>query len=325
MELLKKHISQALVHLLFWILFTFVSLFVFSEYYWSENPFLQYLSILVIIVYTNNFIILPFFVKRKQYVLYAVLFILISFLATQLYCNVFTKCGCSFMKCLSDYLWQTIVPLIFFSFVWILFKYLEREKEIEKALQERTELELRFLKSQINPHVLFNNLNTVYSYSIEKPEQTPDLILKLSDNLKHVLYESTEDYIPLDKELQYIDNYIDFQKIRTHGIKNVSYNVSVDSYHHKIAPLLLITIIENAFKHSPPNSDIIINIKVIQNTLECYIQNDISTVIKEKDSLESIGLSNLKKRLNLLYHNNYNLKVLENETFTVTLHLNLDS
>lgn len=325
MELLKKHISQALVHLLFWILFTFVSLFVFSEYYWSENPFLQYLSILVIIVYTNNFIILPFFVKRKQYVLYAVLFILISFLATQLYCNVFTKCGCSFMKCLSDYLWQTIVPLIFFSFVWILFKYLEREKEIEKALQERTELELRFLKSQINPHVLFNNLNTVYSYSIEKPEQTPDLILKLSDNLKHVLYESTEDYIPLDKELQYIDNYIDFQKIRTQGIKNISYNVSVDSYQHKIAPLLLITIIENAFKHSPPNSDIIINIKVIQNTLECYIQNDISTVIKEKDSLESIGLSNLKKRLNLLYHNNYNLKVLENETFTVTLHLNLDS
>jgi two-component system LytT family sensor kinase len=324
MELLKKHISQALVHLLFWILFTFVSLFVFSEYYWSENPFLQYLSILILIVYTNNFIILPFFVKRKQYFLYAVLFILISFLATQLYCNVFTKCGCSFMKCLSDYLWQTIVPLIFFSFVWILFKYLEREKEIEKALQERTELELRFLKSQINPHVLFNNLNTVYSYAIEKPEQTPDLILKLSDNLKHVLYESTEDYIPLDKELQYIDNYIDFQKIRTQGIKNVSYNVCVDSYQHKIAPLLLITIIENAFKHSPPNSHIIINIKVNQNTLECFIQNDISKVIKEKDSLESIGLSNLKKRLNLLYHNNYNLKVLENETFTVTLHLNLD-
>lgn len=325
MELLKKYISQALVHLLFWILFTFVSLFVFSEYYWSENPFLQYLSILVIIVYTNNFIILPFFVKRKQYILYTVLFILTSFLATQLYCNVFTKCGCSFMKCLSDYLWQTIVPLIFFSFVWILFKYLEREKEIEKALQERTELELRFLKSQINPHVLFNNLNTVYSYSIEKPEQTPDLILKLSDNLKHVLYESKEDYIPLDKELQYIDNYIDFQKIRTQGIKNVSYNVSIDSYQHNIAPLLLITIIENAFKHSPPNSNIIINIKVIQNTLECYIQNDISKVIKENDSLESIGLSNLKKRLNLLYHNNYNLKVLENETFTVTLHLNLDS
>ncbi|TCP28008.1 histidine kinase [Tenacibaculum skagerrakense] len=322
MEFIKKHISQILVHLLFWLLFTFVSLFVFSEYYWSENPFLQYLSILVIIVYTNNFIILPFFVKRRQYVLYAVLFILISFLATQLYCNVFTKCGCSFMKCLSDYLWQTIVPLIFFSFIWMLFKYLEREEEIENALKERSELELKFLKSQINPHVLFNNLNTVYSYSIEKPEQTPDLILKLSDNLKHVLYESTEDYISLEKEIQYIDNYIDFQKIRTQGIKEVLYDTSIDSFEHKIAPLLLITIIENAFKHSPPNSKIKIKISVSGDVLECFIQNEISSTSKEND-YESIGLSNLKKRLELLYYDNYLLNVLEKNTFTVTLRLNL--
>lgn len=322
MEFIKKHISQILVHLLFWLLFTFVSLFVFSEYYWSENPFLQYLSILVIIVYTNNFIILPFFVKRKQYILYAVLFILISFLATQLYCNVFTKCGCSFMKCLSDYLWQTIVPLIFFSFIWMLFKYLEREEEIENALKERSELELKFLKSQINPHVLFNNLNTVYSYSIEKPEQTPDLILKLSDNLKHVLYESTEDYISLEKEIQYIDNYIDFQKIRTQGIKEVLYDTSIDSFEYKIAPLILITIIENAFKHSPPNSKITIKISVSGDVLECFIQNEISSTSKEND-YESIGLSNLKKRLELLYYDNYLLNVQEKNPFTVTLRLNL--
>lgn len=322
MEFIKKHISQILVHLLFWLLFTFVSLFVFSEYYWSENPFLQYLSILVIIVYTNNFIVLPFFVKRKLYVSYAVLFILISFLATQLYCNVFTKCGCSFMKCLSDYLWQTIVPLIFFSFIWMLFKYLEREEEIETALKERSELELKFLKSQINPHVLFNNLNTVYSYSIEKPEQTPDLILKLSDNLKHVLYESTEDYISLEKEIQYIDNYIDFQKIRTQGIKQVIYNTSIDSFQHKIAPLLLITIIENAFKHSPPNSEIKISINVSGNVLKCSIQNEISS-IKGQNDYESIGLSNLKKRLELLYYDNYTLHIQESNPFTVQLHLNL--
>ncbi|WP_243693040.1 sensor histidine kinase [Tenacibaculum skagerrakense] len=226
------------------------------------------------------------------------------------------------MKCLSDYLWQTIVPLIFFSFIWMLFKYLEREEEIENALKERSELELKFLKSQINPHVLFNNLNTVYSYSIEKPEQTPDLILKLSDNLKHVLYESTEDYISLEKEIQYIDNYIDFQKIRTQGIKEVLYDTSIDSFEHKIAPLLLITIIENAFKHSPPNSKIKIKISVSGDVLECFIQNEISSTSKEND-YESIGLSNLKKRLELLYYDNYLLNVLEKNTFTVTLRLNL--
>ncbi len=306
---------------MFWVLFIFISLFVFSEYYWSENPFLQYLSILVIIVYANNLVLLPYFVRNKQYILYALLFILISFLATQLYCNVFTRCGCSFMKCLSDYLWQTLVPLFFFSFVWILFKYLDREKEIETALQERTELELKFLKSQINPHVLFNNLNTIYSYSIEKPDQTPELILKLSDNLKHVLYESNSDFIHLEKELQYIDNYIDFQKIRTQGIKEIVYTKTIDSVQHQIAPLLLITIIENAFKHSIPNSTIRIHIETKENFLVCSCENYFSETSISKP--EAIGLKNLKKRLNLLYNNQHILNVSKQDTFKVSLKLNL--
>ncbi|CAL2079890.1 His_kinase domain-containing protein [Tenacibaculum sp. 190524A05c] len=321
MELFKKHITQILVHLLFWLLFVFISLFVFSEYYWSENPFLQYLSILVFIVYANNLILLPYFVKKKQYIVYAILFIIISFLATQLYCNVFTRCGCSFMKCLSDYLWQTLVPLFFFSFVWILFKYLDREKEIETALQERTELELKFLKSQINPHVLFNNLNTIYSYAIEKPDQTPDLILKLSDNLKHVLYDSNSDFIPLEKELQYIDNYIDFQKIRTQGIKEIVYTKSISSIQYQIAPLLLITIIENAFKHSTPNSTIRIHIEIKNDTLLCTCENSFSDSAVSKP--EAIGLKNLQKRLNLLYQNQHEFKVSKEDIFEVSLKLNL--
>lgn len=321
MELFKKHITQILVHLLFWLLFVLISLFVFSEYYWSENPFLQYLSILIFIVYANHLILLPYFVGKKQYIVYAILFILISFLATQLYCNVFTRCGCSFMKCLSDYLWQTLVPLFFFSFVWILFKYLDREKEIETALQERTELELKFLKSQINPHVLFNNLNTIYSYAIEKPDQTPDLILKLSDNLKHVLYESNSDFIPLEKELQYLDNYIDFQKIRTQGIKEIVYTKSIGSVQYQIAPLLLITIIENAFKHSTPNSIIRIHIEIKDETLLCTCENSFSDSAIFKQ--EAIGLKNLQKRLNLLYQNQHEFTVSKNDTFKVSLKLNL--
>lgn len=120
MTIVNKNISQILVHILFWMLFIFVSLFVFSDYYWAQNPFLQYLFVLVVIVYSNNLFLLPYFVKRKLYVLYIFMFVAISFLATQLYCNVFAQCGCSFMKCLSDYLWQTLVPLIFFSFIWML-------------------------------------------------------------------------------------------------------------------------------------------------------------------------------------------------------------
>ncbi len=321
MEFIKKHITQALVHLLFWTVFILISLFVFSKYYWSENPFLQYLSILIVIVYLNNLILLPYFVKKKWYLIYSILFIGISFFATQLYCNVFAECGCSIMKCLSDYLWQTIVPLIFFSFIWMLFMYLDKEKEVEKTKQERTIMELKFLKSQINPHVLFNNLNTIYAYAIEKPDQTPSLILKLSENLKHVLYDSNADYILLEKEIQYIDNYIDFQKIRTEGIKEIQYSKSIQSTNHKIAPLLLITIIENAFKHSSVDSIINIHLKADGTSLECFCENDFS---KSNDSKnEAIGLINLKKRLDLLYKDKYVIEIKEDNRFSVLLKLTL--
>ncbi len=128
---LNKHTSQILVHILFWMLFVFVSLFFFSQYYWRANPFLQYISILVVIVYINHFVLLPFFVRKKLYILYVLIFVAISFFATLLYCYVFAQCGCSIMKCLSDYLWQTLVPLIFFSFVWMLYSFIDKHEEVE--------------------------------------------------------------------------------------------------------------------------------------------------------------------------------------------------
>lgn len=317
----KKHSSQILVHLLFWTLFVFVSLFVFSKYYWEENPFLQYVVILVLLVYGNNQIVLPFFVRKKWYVLYTFVFVLISFLATILYCDVFAQCGCSIKKCLSDYLWQTLTPLIFFSFIWMLFRYKEKHDEVEKIKQEHLKMELQFLKSQINPHVLFNNLNTIYSYSLEKPTETPDLILKLSDNLKHVLYESNADKISLSKELSFIDNYIDFQKIRTEGTKQIRYTKNLDGKMYTIAPLLLITLIENAFKYSKVDSLITVAIKAENEVLECICKN-----VYDKNTIKhkiGIGLKNLKKRLNLLYKGNYELKINQENEFTAYLKIEL--
>lgn len=322
MTIRNKNISQILVHILFWMLFIFASLFVFSPYYWKQNPFLQYLFILVIIVYVNNLILLPFFVKKKLYSVYLFVFAVISVLATQLYCYVFAQCGCSILKCLSDYLWQTLVPLIFFSFVWILYRYLDQQEEVEKIKQEHTEMELKFLKSQINPHVLFNNLNTIYSYSIEKPTETPELILMLSDNLKHVLYESNSKTISLEKELQFLDNYIKFQKIRTEGVKTIAYSVERDMGHYQIAPLLLVTIIENAFKHSVLHSEIKIQIHINKGTLECTCINEYD---KERTSANDfrIGLQNLEKRLELLYKDKHHFEIKRNDVFKVYLKLNL--
>lgn len=322
MKLLSKHISQVLVHILFWMLFVFVSLFLFSDFYWAENPFLQYLLILVVIVYTNYFVLLPFFVKRKLFVLYVFVFALISFFATELYCNVFAQCGCSIEKCLSDYLWQTLVPLVFFSFIWTLYRFIDKQEEFESIKKEHTEMELKFLKSQINPHVLFNNLNTIYSYSIEKPEETPELVLMLSDNLKHVLYESNTEKVALEKELHFIDNYIQFQKIRTEGVVSIHYSKSIDSLSHEIAPLLLITVIENAFKHHSFHSEINIDISVKKGCLELQCSNAFSNSSKEEEKAK-IGIKNLEKRLQLLYKDAYEFKITKDTLFHVYLKLDL--
>lgn len=322
MNFTSQHISKVLIHLLFWALFIFVSLFVFSNYYWSENPFLQYLCILVTIVYVNNRVLLPFFIQRKWYFLYALLIGSIAILGTQLYCNFFAECGCSIMKCLSDYLWQTIVPIVFFSFLWMLYSYLEKQRELEIIQKENVEMELQFLKSQINPHVLFNNLNTIYSYALEKPSEVPHMILMLSDNLKHVLYESDNHKVALEKELDYIDNYIAFQKIRTENIKTVAFSKQITNYKYEIAPLLLITIIENAFKHSAANSTIRINITEQNGLLECLCENKTNDTTADENS-SKIGLKNLKKRLSLLYKNKHELLITETQNYTLHLKIEL--
>jgi len=322
MDFIKNKASKILIHLLFWALFVFISLFVFSDYYWTQNPFLQYFFILLAIVYVNDQLLLPFFIRRKWYFLYAILIAGIAVLATHVYCNYFTLCGCSLMKCLSDYLWQTLVPIVFFSFVWMLFRFTDKQKELDQIKQESTAMELQYLKSQINPHVLFNNLNTVYAYALEKPAVTPEMILKLSDNLKHVLQGSDAQFVSLQKEIEYLDNYIDFQKIRTEGIKTINYTTEIDKSNYKIAPLLLIGLIENAFKHSAPKSNIDILIKVENGKLHCYCKNVIAT-LKIEENNTAIGLKNLKKRLSLLYPEKHSLEFSDNNFFVADLKIDL--
>lgn len=322
MRFLSNNITKTLIHLLFWVLFVFISLFVFSNYYWTENPFLQYFFILASIVYFNNGILLPFFIKKKYYFLYVILISAIAFLGTQAYCNFFAQCGCSIMKCLSDYLWQTLVPIVFFSFIWMLFSYLEKEEEVREIKEKNNEMELQFLKSQINPHVLFNNLNTIYSFALEDPKKVPEMILMLSDNLKHVLYESNTTLVSLEKELDYITNYIAFQKIRTENIKEIIFLKNIDSTNYHIAPLLLISLIENAFKHSASKSTITIKIHSENGVLTLDVTNKIAAHTS-KNIGTPIGLANLKKRLNLLYKDKHALVISETENYSVQLKLQL--
>jgi len=148
------------------------------------------------------------------------------------------------------------------------------------------------------------------------------MILMLSDNLKHVLYESNSDTVSLEKELQFLDNYIEFQRIRTEGVKTIDYKKEIDALDHQIAPLLLITIFENAFKHSTLKGEISIDLRLHKGVLECICKNDFDSKKVTPDDFK-IGLQNLAKRLQLIYKNKHEFKISKNDQFKVYLKITL--
>jgi LytS/YehU family sensor histidine kinase len=200
------------------------------------------------------------------------------------------------------------------------------KEKLEIDLQLR-ESELRFLKSQINPHFLFNALNNLYSLTLEKSEKAPDVVLKISSILDYVLYECNVPQIDLDREISNINDYIDLQKIRYGDDTDISVTVKGETGNAKIAPLLILPLVENAFKHG-----------LDKNVGKGYIEIDIDvdedknfvSVIKnslkgEKNhNKEGIGILNLRKRLELQYPGKYEFDLQINDDSCVTrlsLHL----
>lgn len=200
----------------------------------------------------------------------------------------------------------------------------EQGKEMEK---QKLMSELSFLKSQVNPHFLFNSLNGIYALAIRKSDKTPDAILQLSDLMRHMLYESEKDLVDLSKEVNYLQNYISLQKLRLSKDAVIDFKVAGEVKGKQIEPMLFIPFIENAFKHGVDSegADIRIRMEVHDRHLVFSLQNRISSA-HQKDQVSGIGLSNVKKRLDLHYGNRYTLNYEEKKgIFIVNLQLNLKS
>lgn len=194
--------------------------------------------------------------------------------------------------------------------------------------QNEKEAELQLLKGQLNPHFLFNTLNNFYGLSVIKSDKLPDLMLKLSDLLRYSLYETKEKFVPLNKEIQYLENYIALEKIRLEEETTIGLKVNNGIRNERIAPMLLIVFVENAFKHLEVNSKgslVDINLEIENNKMNFTCKNSFSEN-HSKNNLEKgesgIGLVNAKKRLDLIYPNNYSLDVNTNDGF-YTVHLTL--
>ncbi len=208
-------------------------------------------------------------------------------------------------------------------------KWRDDEKKHSEIEKENMMNELSFLKQQINPHFLFNSLNSIYSLSLSKSSHTTRAILKLSSILRYILYETDKNTVPLQRELEALENYIELQRMRLTNKVKVQYSLSGKPENFKIPPLLLIPFIENAFKYGADNQNesfIKIEIHLINNQLEFNVLNKIVKRTDSENDLSEggIGIKNIKRRLELIYPNDYILKCEDNKgIYSVFLKLKL--
>lgn len=224
---------------------------------------------------------------------------------------------------------EILVLLSFSMTLYLIDEWHKKERYAVEIEQEKLQSELHQLKSQINPHFLFNSLNSIYVMLDKDTERGKQILLKFSDVLSHQLYESGKDLIPLSKEIENIKNYVRIEKIRHEDLVNVSTTFPKGTEKFYISPLLFLPIVENAFKHGQSNDgywiDIEMNIldnKQLSFTVENSI--DVSFLNREAKSKNGIGLANVKKRLSLLYPNEKRIHVEKKKSeFKVTLKIDL--
>jgi sensor histidine kinase YesM len=225
-------------------------------------------------------------------------------------------------------LMRMIFQLLFYAAIGTSYRLIsDRMKEDEQVKEqenERLKSELSFLRSQISPHFMFNVLNSVVSLSRRKPEMVEPVVVKLSELMRYMIYETNDSIVPILKELTYLESYIDLQKIRFGDDIRIDFTHEIGPKSSSIEPMLLIPFVENAFKHGVgfiENPTIEIELKDSAKELTFHVANKKGAVINEKkDESSGIGLANVKRRLELLYPNNHSLIVKESDdTFEITL------
>ena len=225
-----------------------------------------------------------------------------------------------------------IVPLILSVSIFLLggifalvIDFYKREGESKELESTKKEMEIQFLRAQMNPHFLFNSLNSIYSLVRKKSDDAPEAVITLSELMRYMLYEVGKEKVPLEKEMNYIKNYIVLQRLRLKNTEDVTLNIHGQTQNLLIYPLILITFIENAFKFGTDykgNTHIEIQITITNNTLNFKIKNIIG-VYKKDMSNSGVGLKNVIDQLNYLYPNKHALEQTESKDYYLT-HLTLN-
>ena len=330
-----------LVHVLFWAAFLLLPL-VFFDNYDSRLRFLRYWGYQIVLTalyyYLNYFVFIPRILLKKKMVLYVLTLVLVMgvmMVITFIYREVLHYTGIYTHRA-EGFDWKVVYIPIFpcvlafgiSTFVRLTTQWMAIERGKQDLENEKLTSELGFLKSQINPHFLFNTLNNICSLARKKSDETESALIKLSDIMRYMIDDSKEDKVMLSKEIEYLQNYIDLQRMRLSGKVRIDFTITGDTESHQIDPLLLIPFVENAFKHGVSYLEeplIRISLAVSDSRLSFHVEN---TKFRNKgDDLRAepgIGLRNVRRRLELLYPGRHELRITEeDELFRVDLTIQL--
>lgn len=330
-----------LLHLLFWCVMVGAS--ILQSYYAGRfanfgtpvghvtlQLFVMKFLTLLLVCYSFQFLIMPLYRYRKQYIFWSALVVLLIFafllqiilikmISIELPLEA-TERQLSLMNLIGNNLTRFLLVFFFFTSFYYFVDIYDQQKELRRLSSFKTQkisLESNFLKSQVNPHFLFNTLNNIYALSLKKSDQTQVVIERLESLLHYMLYECKEDLVPLENEFRFTNSYIALEQLRHKQEEcTVTVNITGDTRHKTIAPLLLINFLENAFKHGTKSSFgkswINMEVKVDDRCLHFRLQNSKPFRPNAQPITEykgGIGIKNVKRRLEILYPAKHRLNI----------------
>lgn len=338
----KKYISQFLAHVFIWACFCILIIYpMVSQSRPVPSNLIAGLGMGMLLFYVNYFLVLPELLLKRNIQIYLAVSVcliisaafLVNFIFTPEIPADFPERIRSRMARKHNDLWN---PRVFMSISFIGITYIisamlrmytewKKNEDLRKIVEkQKIQSELQFLKTQLNPHFLFNSLNAIYALSVKKSPDTSQAIVNLSELMRYMLYEADKDLVPLNKELEYIKSYVQLQRLRLSDSENVTLQISGEEKNKVIPPLLFISFIENAFKYGTDykgKTNVRINLLLRDKSIQLRVTNKIG-VFKEPTKSSGVGLQNIKNRLKLLYPLAHELIVNnDGRTYSVSLTL----
>jgi hypothetical protein len=287
----------------------------------------------LLVVYLNESLLFPKFLEKNKYGWYLFSVVVLLFLGTEFYLQLFERW--------IDYLFPGYYFIAYYNFfdmllflsvylvLTTLIKLARAWFRLNQVEQEKTSNELKALRSQLNPHFLFNSLNNLYTLARKKSDKAPEMVLRLSDILRYVIYDAETNFISLEKELDFLDKYIEVQRVRLDKGFQLKIDLPAEIQDLKIAPLLFLPFIENAFKYGANSGSetgtIIIRWGITGKQVSFYIENEkVLPDAVEPARYKGMGIKNVQKRLELIYPGRHELEIEDLErSFVVRLKIDL--